>query len=273
MKRFIDLHIHTINSDGMLSPTEVLQEARKKKLTAFSITDHDSVDAFFELENIMSENDPEYIPGLELSVSYQEKDIHLLAYYVDPRSEQLQAKLKEIRNSRNDRGAMIVEKLNNMDVKVDLEDIKEIAGKAAIGRPHIADAIYQSGAVKSYDQAFHKYIGSGKPAYVAKKNMTPEEGISMIHKAGGVAVLAHPAIDETYTHLEMLVELGLDGIECFHSYHKQKHIDQFKHFAERWRLIITGGSDFHGREGNYGKIGSQHVPEECLHSLKERAGK
>jgi len=273
MRRFIDLHIHTINSDGMFSPIEVLEEARKKKLTAFSITDHDSVDAFFELENIISENDPEYIPGLELSATYEEKDLHLLAYYIDPRSKQLQMKLEEIRNCRNERGAMIGEKLNNMDVNVDLKDIKEIAGKAAIGRPHIADAIYQSGAVKSYDQAFHKYIGSGKPAYVAKKNFCPEEAISMIHDAGGVAVLAHPAIDETYMHLEMLVKLGLDGIECFHSYHKQKHTDQFKHFAERWRLIITGGSDFHGRDGNYGKIGSQHVPEEYLQAIKERAGK
>jgi len=273
MRRFIDLHIHSMNSDGMLTPEEILEISRKKKLTAFSITDHDSVDAFFDLENNVTENDPEYIPGLELSVTYGEFDLHILAYYIDPCSEQLQNKLKEFRSNRNERGAKIVEKLNNMEVDINLENIEKIAGKAAIGRPHIADAIFQSGAVKSYDQAFHKYIGNGKPAYVPKKNFTPKEAINMIHDAGGVVVLAHPAIEETYKHLEMLVGLGLDGIECYHPYHKQKHIDQFKHFAERWRLIITGGSDYHGREGSYGKIGSQHVPEEFLHALKERAGK
>jgi len=273
MKRFIDLHIHTVKSDGTFTPTEVLETARKKKLTAFSITDHDSVDAFFDIEDQLTDSDPEYIPGLELSVTLGNSDLHILAYYFDPRSEELRNKIDEFRSYRNERGAMIVEKLNNMEVDITIDDVKKIAGKAAIGRPHIADVIYQSGAVKSYNQAFNKYIGNGKPAYVAKKNFTPEEAISMIHNAGGIAVLAHPAIEETYQHLEMLVGLGLDGIECFHAYHKQKDIDQFKHFAERWHLVITGGSDFHGREGSYGKIGSQNVSDDYLSALKKRAGK
>lgn len=273
MKRFIDLHIHTVKSDGTFTPIEVLETARKKKLTAFSITDHDSIDAFFDIEDQLTKNDPEYIPGLELSVTNGDSDLHLLAYYFDPRSEQLNNKIEEFRSYRNERGAMIVKKLNDMDVNITIDDVTKIAGKAAIGRPHIADAIYQSGAVESYNQAFNKHIGNGKPAYVAKKNFTPEEAISMVHDAGGVAVLAHPAIEDAYQHLEMLVGLGLDGIECFHSYHKQKDVDQFKHFAERWRLVITGGSDFHGREGSYGKIGSQNVSDKYLHALKKRAGK
>ncbi len=257
----------------MFSPLEILEKVRKKKLTAFSITDHDSIDACFEIENVLTEDDPEFIPGLELSVTYGDFDLHLLAYCFDQRSEQLQTKVKEFCSYRNERGVKIVEKLNDMDVEINIEDVKKIAGTAAIARPHIAEAIFKSGAVKSYDQAFRKYIANGKPAYVAKKNFTPEEAIKMIHDAGGIVVLAHPAIDETFRHLEMLVGLGLDGIECFHSYHKQKDIDQFKHFAERWRLVITGGSDFHGREGSYGKVGSQHVPEEYLPAIKERAGK
>jgi predicted metal-dependent phosphoesterase TrpH len=106
---------------------------------------------------------------------------------------------------------------------------------------------------------------------VQKKNFTPEEAITLIHKAGGIVILAHPAIDETYRHLELLVGLGLDGIEVFHPAHKQKHIDQFKHMAERYRLTISGGSDYHGREGNYGDVGSQHVPEECLEAFRHRA--
>lgn len=271
MQRFIDLHMHTSYSDGVCSPEEVLAMVRDAELGAFSVTDHDNVAGYRAVADLLREGDPEIIPGLELSVSYRKADLHVLAYFFDPEHVALNEALSEFRRRRNRRGRMIVEKLNDLGFDITMEQVEATAGGAAVGRPHIAQTMYEQGAVPSYQTAFDKYIGNGKPAYVPKINFTPEEAIAAIHAAGGIAVLAHPGIEETYHHLEMLVGLGLDGIEVYHPSHQQHHMDRFKHLAERYRLVISGGSDFHGRESRYGAIGSQHVPEELLPILKQRA--
>ncbi len=270
MRQYVDLHMHTDHSDGVTTTADLLALVRERDLVAFSITDHDTISGFTEARTLLRENDPELIPGLELSVSFEEADLHLLTYGFDPEYAPLNEALAEFRARRNIRAVKMVQLLNDMGVNVTLEAIREITGQAAIGRPHIAQAINNVGAVPTYEAAFEKYIGDGKPAYVPKLNFTPADSISVVHLAGGAAILAHPGIGETYQHLEMLVELGLDGIEVYHPAHKQKQIDQFKHLAERYRLVITGGSDYHGRMGCYGDIGSQRVPIDCLTRLKER---
>ena len=271
MTPFIDLHIHTNCSDGIHTPEEVLERVREKKLSAFAITDHDTLEGYIAVRALCTDSDPALIPGMELSVSFGNQDLHLLGYFFDYTNDELNTALKEMQRRRSLRGQQMVEKLNQMDVAITIEDVHAVSGQAPVGRPHVAEVIFKSGFTKTYEEAFEKYIGDGKPAYVPKVNFSPAEAIVLIHNAGGVAVLAHPAINETYRHIEMLTGLGLDGIEAFHPAHKQWHIDTFKHMAEQYRLVVTGGSDFHGREGRYGDIGSQHVPEKYLVSLQSRA--
>lgn len=270
-RRFIDLHMHTDCSDGVHTPAELLALVRQANLAAFAVTDHDTLKGYHEVKHLLGEDDPELISGLELSVRHEEADLHVLAYLFDPEDVPLDEALAGFRAGRNQRARRMVEKLNELGISVTYNQVAERAGKAAIGRPHIAQTMFEQNQVPSYQAAFDKYIGNGKPAYVPKRNFTPSEALHAIHQAGGLAVLAHPQVDETYRYLEMLVGLGLDGIEIYHPAHLQRHTDQLRHLAERFRLLVSGGSDFHGREGRYGAIGSQHVPAEYLLALKQRA--
>ncbi len=271
MTRYIDLHMHTSYSDGVLSPSALMEAVRETDLVAFSVTDHDTLDGYRAVKKLLRPGDPELISGLELSVRYKGHDLHMLAYLFDPDNAELNAALDDFLQRRNLRAQQIVEKLGEMGLEISFDDVLTASGAGAVGRPHIAEVLHTQGLVPAYQVAFDKYIGNGKPAYVPKENFTPPEAIKAIHAAGGLAILAHPQIDETYHHLEMLVGLGLDGIEAYHSAHTQQNIDRFKHLAERYRLVISGGSDFHGREGRHGAIGSQHVPEACLDALKRQA--
>ncbi len=269
--RYVDLHMHTDCSDGLYLPSEVLAFVRKADIVAFSITDHDTLAGYREARSLLQKDDPELIPGLELSAAHDGLDLHLLAYLFDPEDPYLNSALAEFQARRNQRAALIVEKLNDLGISIDLGQVIRKAGKAAVGRPHIAEVMFEQRQVPAYLTAFEKYIGNGKPAYVLKRNFTPREAIEAVHKAGGVVVLAHPQIDETFRYIEELAGMGLDGIEIHHSAHQQRHVEQFRHLAERFRLVCSGGSDFHGREGRHGAIGSQHVPEDCLLRLKQRA--
>lgn len=271
MKEQIDLHLHTNHSDGTTSAAELLEIVRAKKLSAFSVTDHDTLAGYWAVRSLIGEADPELIPGLELSVMADEGDLHLLAYLFDPDNEPLRAALDRFRERRNHRARLIVQRLNEMNIDISFEEVQDVAGEAVIGRPHIADTMVRSKAVGSYEEAFEKYIRNGGPAYVAKRSFIPEEAISLVHRAGGVTVLAHPILDNTARHVEMLAGLGLDGIEIYHPVHRQSDIKRLKNLAERYRLLVSGGSDFHRRSSRYSTVGSQKVPEELLERLKQRA--
>lgn len=271
MKKRIDLHLHTKHSDGTVSAAELLEIVRAKHLTAFSVTDHDTLAGYWAVRSLIDEADPELIPGLELSVTADGGDLHMLAYLFDPENEALTTALDGFQQGRSRRARLIVQKLNEMNIDISYDEVGRTAGEAAVGRPHIADTMVRSKVVGSYEEAFEKYIRNGGPAYVAKSNFAPREAISLIHRAGGVTVLAHPVIDDTSRYVEMLAGLGLDGIEIYHPVHKQSDIERLKHLAERHRLLVSGGSDFHGRSNRYGMVGSQHVPEELLDKLKQRA--
>jgi hypothetical protein len=273
MNRNIDLHLHTDYSDGTTSCEELLQIVRTTDLSAFSVTDHDTLHGYWRIKELLAADDPELVPGLELSVTMESSDVHLLAYLFDPSHEPLVEALEEFRCRRNRRGKRIVEKLNAMGVGISFDDVQATAGPAAIGRPHIAETMFRMKAVRTYEEAFEKYIRNGGPAYVPKRNFTPEEAIAAVHEAGGVAVLAHPMLDAAYRHIEYLASLGLDGIEIYHPVHQPSDVERLRHTAERYRLVVSGGSDYHGRDGRYGMVGSQRVPESCLEKLKEKAQK
>ena len=273
MKKYIDLHMHTDFSDGSKSPSELLAIVRSKKISAFAVTDHDTFEGYFALKELLQEGDPELIPGVELSVSLDDGDMHILAYLFDPQSKVLQEAMRTFQENRIGRGKKMVEKLNEMGIKITYKEVVAAANGSVVGRPHIAQVIFESNQIDYYEEAFHKYIGDKAPAFVAKENFTVKEAIDLIQSAGGVAVLAHPGINNKEEHLDMLVDCGLDGIEAYHSSHKQSDRDRYLHLAERHRLIVTGGSDYHGRDGRHGSVGSERVPYRLLEELKEKAKK
>ncbi|MDH3889969.1 MAG: PHP domain-containing protein [candidate division Zixibacteria bacterium] len=271
MTQRIDLHLHTTCSDGLRTPSEILEEVRSRKLAAFAITDHDTIDGFLETGELLKEGDPELIAGLELSCSAEKGDLHLLAYLFDPDNARLLEALNDFQEKRNQRGRTMVQRLNDMGITITYDDVLQAAGSAPIGRPHVAEAMHRRKAVATYDDAFRQYIGDRKPAYVPKANFTPAEAIDLIHAAGGVAVLAHPMVGGAVDRIEELVALGIDGIEALHPDHKQHQVANLKEIAARFRLIWTGGSDFHGRGGRCGSVGSEAVPIDCLQQLRLRS--
>ena len=273
MKQRIDLHLHTNQSDGTYSPAELLEVVRNLDLVAFAVTDHDTLKGYLEIRELRRNGDSELIPGVEFSCSSSAKDIHILAYLFDTDNEPLHRAIEQFQEGRNKRGAQIVKRLNELGVEITFEEVLKEAGGAPVGRPHVAAALHARKAVSTYEHAFHKYIGDGRPAFVPKKNFAPREAIKLVHQARGVAVLAHPMVDNSVALVEDLVALGLDGIEVYHPSHRQADVDRLKHLAERLRLLCSGGSDFHGRGANHGTVGSEPVPVEYLDKLKERAAK
>jgi predicted metal-dependent phosphoesterase TrpH len=271
MDRHIDLHLHTDISDGARSPEEVLQMVRVRNLAAFAVTDHDNINGYRAVKSLLREGDPELLSGVELSVGGGNGDLHLLVYCFDADDQALNDTLTRFQENRNRRGRLMVQKLNDLGVGITYEDVMVCANGAAVSRPHVAMAMYRKKAVRSYEEAFDLYIGDGKPGYVPKKNLGPVEALALAHRAGGVTVLAHPVIDDAWKQIESLAGLGLDGIEVYHPSHAQGDTERFKSLAERLRLIVTGGSDYHGIEGRYGVIGSQKVPAALLAGLKQRA--
>lgn len=266
----IDLHIHTNYSDGVNSPEEILEIVRRKELKAFSICDHDNLGGYRHLRKILGNNDPELIPGVELSAGQQNEDIHILGYFVDTDSEILNDALGRFRERRNQRGAEMLNKLKELGIDIPLELVLELAGQSAIGRPNVADALVSVKAVKSFGEAFDRYIGYNGPAYVPKHNMTAREAIELIHESAGLAVLAHPGIANAGRHIDEYVGYGLDGIEAYHPMHNSRLQQNFADLAARKNILATGGSDYHGRGDKYGDIGSQSIPEETLASIKNR---
>jgi 3',5'-nucleoside bisphosphate phosphatase len=270
MPNRIDLHIHTLFSDGLASPKEVLEMVRKEKLKAFAICDHDNLAGYFETRKLLTDGDPELVAGVELSAGRDNEDLHILGYYFDPESKVLKKALDEFRKRRDDRGKKMLAKLKELGIDIPYETVMEFAGQSAIGRPHIADAMLKIGVVRSYESAFLKYIGNKGPAYVAKQNLSPGEAIDLIHKSGGLAFLAHPGVNNAGRHIDELLTLGLDGIEVYHPQHNRSQCKSYMKMAESKGLLAVGGSDYHGREGIQGAIGYQDVPVTLLEALKTR---
>ena len=194
MTSYIDLHLHSTQSDGSSSPTQVVQRAAELGLSAISLTDHDSVAGVQEAQNIGRDIGVEVIPGTELSVQEAGMDIHILGYFIDPENPELLAYLQKFQDARRDRAEKIVARLNRLGVRITMAQVLYKAGDGAIGRPHVADVLVEEGFVFSHDHAFQKYLGYGKPAYQSKFVLTLREAVEVIHAAGGLASLAHPLL-------------------------------------------------------------------------------
>ncbi|MDH4223699.1 MAG: PHP domain-containing protein [candidate division Zixibacteria bacterium] len=267
-KKYIDLHIHTTASDGLLSPEKVVELSRELNLSAIAIADHDTVDGFQRAKVKASAVGIEVISAVELSIAYKKIDFHLLGYLIDCEGEEFRKKIASFRQERILRGEKMVVKLNELGVPLHIDSVKNIAGDASVGRPHLADALLKNDYVKSYDEAFTRYLGYHAPAYVPKRYLTPREGIELIHSVKGLAILAHPGTSHRDELLVDFMEMGIDGIEAYHSQYDNFLIKHYISWAKKYSLLYTGGSDCHGR-GHEILIGKVKVPYRCLDMLKE----
>jgi predicted metal-dependent phosphoesterase TrpH len=275
----IDLHLHTTASDGQLTPNELIQLARKIQLGTIAITDHDTTDGIVEaIREASHTGTPFVIPGIELSAEDASGDVHMLGYFIDTGNANLQTRLAKFRQDRATRAQQIVQKLVTMGMPIQWERVLEIAagsGKKSgvIGRPHVARAMIEAGYVDSIPDAFQRYLNPDKPAYVGRERLSPEGAIALIHSAGGVAVLAHPAKLANYgTMTRRLVPMGLDGVEVVHPANSESVRLDLRGLARECDLVMTGGSDFHGVDDRGGmSIGSFTPPDGCVPILRARA--
>ncbi|RKY57179.1 MAG: phosphatase [Candidatus Latescibacterota bacterium] len=267
--RFVDLHVHTTCSDGIFRPEEVVRMAAEAGLEVIAITDHDTVDGVERALEAGRQIGVEVIPGVELSTRAGRSEIHILGYYVDLNASPFKECMERFRRERWERARKIVEKLNLLGVGLRFETVLEVAGEAVIGRPHIADALVREAWVTSYDEAFRKYIGYDGPAYLPKYDISPEDGIEIIRKAGGIPVLGHPGTARRDDLIPGMVRAGLMGIEVFHPLHPPKASRYYQKLARKYGLIYTGGSDFHGSDRRMAPLGSQQVSYEVFQALRD----
>ncbi|NWG17668.1 MAG: PHP domain-containing protein [Chloroflexi bacterium] len=267
----VDLHLHTTASDGELAPADLVWRARAIGLEAIAITDHDTTAGILEAQATASHL-LLVIPGIELSAESDKLDVHILGYFLNWQSDDFQAQLTRFRDDRLKRGQRIVEKLAALGLPVSWERVLAQADGGAVGRPHIARAMVEAGLVASVSEAFDRYLYTGGPAYVSRERLTPEAAVALIHRAGGAAVLAHPAVLPDYAAMvERLVTAGLDGVEVVHPLNSEIVRDNLRGLAARFGLVMTGGSDFHGSESE--PLGSVTPPSGCVPALRERAAR
>lgn len=253
--QFADLHIHSTFSDGSLTPSEILEIARRKQIHCIAITDHDTVVSQYELESNFHSIYPRVIPGLEISTEYDGYEVHFLAYFIDIYDKVLIEMLDTIRNARIERVKYIIEELRKLDIYISENEI-ELDKYVSIGRPHVAKVLVKRGISTGIKEAFRQYLAKGKPAYVDRFKVNYKDALKIIREAGGIPVLAHPG--EIYKGLttEKLIKefkvYGLKGIEVFHPSHSNDEVNKFYNLAKKYGLLITGGSDFHGMEENNG---------------------
>jgi len=271
---FVDLHIHTNFSDGSFTPQEVVRYAQEVGLSAISITDHDITDGILPAIKEGVKRGVEVIPGVELSVELKnssEGEMHILGYFINWENVQFQEQLKLFRTTRERRAIHILEKLTQIGIKLDEQKLLKF-GTGSIGRLHIAKLLLEEGYIGSVQEAFDKYLGWGRPAYVPKFSLKPENAIRMIKRIGGIPVLAHPFYGNygNKNLIRKLVKFGLKGIESWHSKHPEKARKLFMNLAKEFDLVVTGGSDCHGPIGAEPPlIGTEKVPYEVLLNLKK----
>ncbi|WCK53131.1 PHP domain-containing protein [Aneurinibacillus sp. Ricciae_BoGa-3] len=277
MKR-VDLHSHTTASDGTFTPEQSIARALANGLSAFAITDHDTVAAFPHAIEEGEKYNVEIVPGIEISSVYEGKDVHVLGYYMDYTDEKFLNRVEELRNVRNTRNQMIVDKLVSLGIPITMDEVRSrrTDKNGNIGRPHIAQVLVDKGVVASTQEAFDKYLSTSGAAYTNPPRITPAEAVQLILDAGGVPVLAHPGLYKNVELARELIGVGLKGIEVFHPDHGPEDEATYGSLADEYGLIKTGGSDFHGiRNGKvfHGDLGEKSVPKQTLNRIKELAGK
>jgi predicted metal-dependent phosphoesterase TrpH len=266
----VDLHIHSIASDGKYSPAAIVSKAEEIGLKVISITDHDSTDGVGPaLRAAKAFPGLTLIPGVEISTDLPDGEAHILGYFIDYSSRDFQKELLRFRDSRLGRGQRMVAKLNDLGVKIDWARVQAIAGDGAIGRPHVAQAMLEKGYIKTFEEAFDKYIGHGGPAYVEREKMTPQEAVALVLRAKGIPVLAHPfTVKDPGTIVKSLKKAGLMGIEAYYKDNTPGATAATLKLAKKYGLIPTGGTDYHGiGDSHEVMLGGTEVPMKAAEQL------
>lgn len=270
----IDLHVHSTASDGRLTPEEVVAKAAELGLKVMALTDHDTVDGIVPaLKAAAAFPQLILIPGVEISTDLPDGEAHVLGYFIDFTSRELGAALERFRNSRQGRARGMVNRLAELGMEIDWQRVQELAGDGSIGRPHIARAMLEKGYIDTFEEAFDKYIAHGGIAYVEREKMTPQEAVQLIVRSNGLPVLAHPfTVKEPEAMVISLKKAGLAGIESYYKDYSIKEIEMLVNMAERYGLIATGGTDYHGiGDSREVILGGVDVPGEAAEQLIARA--
>jgi hypothetical protein len=270
---FADLHLHTHFSDGTYSPEELAGHARRCGFKAVALTDHDTMEGCQRMAAACESGVVEFIPAAELTTERCGIELHMLGYFLDAENPKLLADLARFQEVRRSRIFEMAERLNQINVPLQAEAVFKLANCQSPGRPHVARALVQAGLCGSLDEAFERFLKKGRPAWVPKFKISSAEAISLIHHAGGLAVLAHPGLNHSDEVIPDLVAEGMDGIECFHTKHSASTANHYIAIAKRFNLLITGGSDCHGLTKGKPLIGTVKLPYEHVEQLKQAAAR
>lgn len=280
--KLIDLHVHSTVSDGTLTPSELALYAKAKGLSAIALTDHDTIDGVEACRQKGLEVGVIVVPGIELSADFYGKELHILGYYLDHHNTHLKKKLEELIVARSTRNHEMLDKLATLGLPLDPKDLYEDSeDNTILTRAHIAKAMLKKGYINDRKEAFSRYIGDGKPAYVPKKHFTTKACIELIHEAGGLAVLAHPMLygydqKDVTNVIRGLSSEGLDGVECIYSTHSKDETAHLLQICLNLKLFPTGGSDFHGKNKPLLDLGTGYgeltIPFEILEAMRKRLG-
>lgn len=271
-QRFVDLHSHSTASDGALPPGAVVEAARAAGLEALALTDHDTMAGLAEAQAVGVRLGVRLVPGVELSAMHLEREIHLLALHLE-RSDELDARLAEFRRGRVRRAEEMVAKLRGLGASVTMDGVLVHSGSGAVGRPHVARAMVDSGFVRDQREAFDRFIGYGRPAFVAKDRLYAADAIDLVHAAGGIAIFAHPGREGTRAVVEPLVGYGLDGLEILHPSQSGEDMARLGALASHFDLVSSGGSDWHGTTDGFRTLGQMNVPYTVLAQQEERVAR
>jgi predicted metal-dependent phosphoesterase TrpH len=278
---YVDLHCHSTASDGTRSPTDIVRLAKDSGLSALALTDHDTGAGVAEAASAAESLGIDFLPGIEISCEYPHPGtMHLLGYGIDPENPVLRDLTARLIAGRNNRNPRIVARLNELGVSISMDEVESEAGGTVVGRPHIAAILVRKGYVNSIKHAFDKFLGTTGLAYFDKERLTSRQAMELVRQSGGLPVLAHPIQLRTTNDAELtrvvkdLVDLGLVGLEVIHSDHDRSMVERYGTLADKYKLLKTGGSDFHGankKDISLGLANGRRVPRAWFDALRERA--
>ena len=266
--RTADLHLHTLFSDGTETPARVVELAKAAGLSAIAITDHDNTEAFAVAQPVARQHGLELLTGIEMSASAEGEEVHVLGFLIDLENAALREHLTVQQARRVTRVHEMVKRLQAVGVRIDAQEVLQLAGEGTVGRPHVARILQRHGYVEKLSDAFTKYLGPNNPGFVPGSPLLPNEVIRVIRGAGGVPVLAHPIYLKRDDLIERFVGDGLAGLEVYHSGHNPETVSRYEQLADRLKLLRTGGSDFHGDSKEGLPVGAVKAPYALVEGLK-----
>ena len=269
----IDLHLHTTASDGRLEPAALVERARHVGIGTLSVTDHDTMAGVHAAAEAAASRGLEFLPGIEITAVLERRDVHILAYFLDQSPPGLEPFLEEQQADRRERARKMAELLANLGVPIDIDEILDRAGTEGrvVARPLIARALVQAGHVSGEQEAFDRWLGDGRAAYVGRRGASPADVVRLVSRAGGVSALAHPGLLGRDELIPSLAKAGLAAIEVYHSGHDKSRQAHYARLANQHGLAVCGGSDYHGDGHHRAKFfGTVGLPREEFMLLLQR---